>query len=172
MNVVAANADIALARPQIERVPWTVWTSTAATVSVVIGSVWDISWHISIGRDTFWTAPHLFIQLCAAIGGLSAVYLIVRTTFASDADARAASVRIFGLRAPFGAFIAGWGALAMVTSAPFDNWWHEAYGLDVKVVSPPHMLLAFGAMAVVYGGFALTMAERNRASSDLTRRIE
>lgn len=30
----------------------------------------------------------------------------------------------------------------MITSAPFDKWWHNAYGLDTKVVSPPHVPLA------------------------------
>jgi len=32
----------------------------------------------------------------------------------------------------------------MLTSAPFDNWWHNAYGLDVKIVSLPHSILALG----------------------------
>jgi hypothetical protein len=172
MNAMTSGVEVAVDRVRVPRVPWMVWTSAAATTSVVLGSIWDISWHISVGRDTFWTPPHLLIQLCAAIGGLTSIYLIARTTFAGDENARAESVRIFGLRAPLGAFICGWGALAMVTSAPFDNWWHEAYGLDVKVVSPPHMLLALGAMGVVYGGFALTMAQLNRASAALTRRIE
>jgi hypothetical protein len=172
MNVIASSVDVAVDRAQPVRIPWTVWTAAAATTSVVIGSVWDISWHVSIGRDTFWTPPHLLIQLCAAIGGLTSIYLILRTTFGGDAEARAASVRIFGLRAPLGAFMSGWGALGMVTSAPFDNWWHEAYGLDVKVVSPPHMLLALGAFGVIYGGFALTMAQRNRAAAELGDRIE
>ena len=43
-----------------------------------------------------------------------------------------------------GRFLAGWGGIAMLTSAPFDNWWHAAYGLDVKIVSPPHALLILG----------------------------
>jgi len=170
MNAVTSGVDAV--RPPAPRVPWMVWTSAAATTAVVVGSVWDISWHISVGRDTFWTPPHLLIQLCAAIGGLTAVYLIARTTFGSDAMARTQSVRVFGLRAPLGAFMCGWGALAMLTSAPFDNWWHEAYGLDVKVVSPPHMLLAVGAMGIVYGGFVLTMAQLNRASEEVSERIE
>src|SRR5437773_12337370 len=170
MNVVLTDAG---ARPVDQpRVPWTVWTAASATTSVVVGSVWDISWHISVGRDTFWTPPHLLIQLCAAIGGLTAVYLIGRTTFAGDERARAESVRIFGLRAPLGAFICGWGALAMLTSAPFDNWWHEAYGLDVKVLSPPHAVLAVGAIAVIYGGFVLIMAQLNRAGEELRGRLE
>src|SRR2546429_232138 len=28
-------------------------------------------------------------------------------------------------------------SIAMITSGPLDNWWHNAYGLDVKVLSPP-----------------------------------
>ena len=47
-------------------------------------------------------------------------------------------VRFWGFRAPLGAWVAIWGAFAMLTSAPFDDWWHNAYGLDVKVLSPPH----------------------------------
>ena len=39
----------------------------------------------------------------------------------------------------------------MLTSAPFDDWWHGAYGLDVKVLSPPHVLLALGIISVAAG---------------------
>ena len=47
----------------------------------------------------------------------------------------------------------------MITSAPFDNWWHEAYGLDVKIVSPPHTLLAMGFLfQVPVGIVAVTRA--------------
>ena len=155
-----------------QSVPWTVWTSLIATVSAVVGGIWDISWHVSIGRDTFWTAPHLLIQLCAITGGLTALYLITRTTFSGDELTRSASVRLFGLRAPLGAFLCGWGALTMLTSAPFDNWWHEAYGLDVKIISPPHLVLALGVFGVIFGGFLLTMAPLNRASAALASKLE
>ena len=165
-----------LTQPAVEtrsqRVPWTVWMSLLATVSAIAGGVWDISWHVSIGRDTFWTAPHLLIQLCAVTGGLTAVYLIGRTTFFGDELARSASVQVFGLRAPLGAFLCGWGALTMLTSAPFDNWWHQAYGLDVKIISPPHLVLALGVFGVIFGGFLLTMAPLNRASAGLASRLE
>jgi hypothetical protein len=39
----------------------------------------------------------------------------------------------------------------MVTSAPFDNWWHQAYRLDVKILSPPHVLLILGLLAIRFG---------------------
>src|SRR4051812_6175511 len=86
-----------------ERITWTVWAAALATISAAVGGTWDISWHMSIGRDTFWTAPHLLIQLCAAIGGLMSVFLIARATWFGDAADRANSVGVLGLRAPLGA---------------------------------------------------------------------
>ena len=58
--------------------------------------------------------------------------------------AREASVKMWGFRGPLGAFITAWGGIAMLVSAPFDDWWHNAYGLDVKILSPPHTVLAAG----------------------------
>src|SRR5258705_12126436 len=51
----------------------------------------------------------------------------------------------------------------MLTSAPFDNWWHEAYGVDVKILSPPHTVLALGMFAVVLGALILILREQNLA---------
>ncbi len=53
-------------------------------------------------------------------------------------------MRFWGFSGPLGAWVTIWGTFVMITSAPFDNWWHNAYGLDVKIVSPPHMVLAAG----------------------------
>jgi hypothetical protein len=54
----------------------------------------------------------------------------------------------------------------MVTSAPFDDWWHNAYGLDVKIISPPHMLLAAGIAAIQCGAMLMALAWQNRAIGD------
>src|SRR5215471_12763290 len=99
--------------------------------SIVIGLMWDISWHISIGRDTFWTPAHMAIYLGGLLAGCVGGWLAFKHTFLIHAREAAASVNVFGLRAPLGAWVAIWGALAMLTSAPFDDWWHNAYGLDV-----------------------------------------
>ena len=53
----------------------------------------------------------------------------------------------------------------MLTSAPFDNWWHNAYGLDVKIVSPPHTVLMLGIWAVCLGALFLIVAAMNRAEA-------
>src|ERR1043166_9839301 len=51
------------------RIPWYVWCCVAATVSAMIGGIWDISWHKTIGRDTFWTPAHMLIYLCGVMTG-------------------------------------------------------------------------------------------------------
>jgi hypothetical protein len=129
----------------------------------MVGTHWDISWHQSIGRDTFWTPAHLAIYLGGLLGGLTAGWLVLRTTFLADATERAAAVGLWGFRAPIGAWVTIWGCVAMLTSAPFDNWWHDAYGLDVKILSPPHTLLALGMWSVVLGALLLVLRQQNNA---------
>lgn len=153
-------------------IPWPTWCAALAVTSAVVGAHWDISWHRSIGRDTFWTPAHVAIYLCGVLAGISSAYLILDTTFNKRAAMGENSVRIWGFRGPLGAFIAAWGGIAMLTSAPFDNWWHDAYGLDVKIVSPPHVVLFLGAFGVSVGALILALAQRNRSSGASTMRFE
>jgi len=104
------------------------------------------------------------IYACGVLAAVICGYLIFATTFGRSAGKKAASVNVLGFRAPLGAFIAAWGGIAMLTSAPFDNWWHAAYGLDVKIVSPPHTLLILGIRAVGVGMLFLILAAMNRAA--------
>jgi hypothetical protein len=53
----------------------------------------------------------------------------------------------------------------MIVSAPFDNWWHNAYGLDVKVLSPPHAILALGFTGIELGAVLMVLALQNRAAA-------
>jgi hypothetical protein len=148
-------------------VPWYIWAGALAVTSAFIGGQWDVAWHRSIGRDTFWTPAHMAIYACGVIAGVVGLYLVLTATFGKSAYAarlREVSVSVFGLRAPLGVFLAGWGGVAMLTSAPFDNWWHNAYGLDVKIISPPHALLIGGIRAIDVGMLFLMLAAMNRAS--------
>ena len=46
------------------RVPWYLWVSALAVTSAYVGGYWDISWHRSIGRDSFWSrAAHRDLRL-------------------------------------------------------------------------------------------------------------
>jgi hypothetical protein len=150
-----------------QNAPWFLYAVLFASASVIVGVLWDISWHRTIGRDTFWTPPHLAIYVGGVVAGLTCGWLALRTTFAADSGRleKAASVRFWGFRAPLGAWICIWGAFAMLTSAPFDDWWHNAYGLDVKILSPPHALLALGIGAIQAGAMLIALAWQNRGAS-------
>ena len=152
-------------------IPWTIWCMVAGIASGAIGGIWDISWHMSIGRDSFWTPAHVMIQLTGVLVGIACGYAILRTTFGGASPARDASVQVLGFRGPVGAFIAAWGCVAMLASAPFDNWWHNAYGLDVKIVSPPHVLLSFGSFMVKVGALAWMASVMNRSQEELRGRL-
>ncbi len=163
------------ARSRGAAIPWYIWTGVFAITSSAIGGAWDVSWHRSIGRDTFWTPAHMAIYACGLLAGVIGTWFIVRCTFLRDPELLAGSVNIFGLRAPLGVFLAGWGGVAMLTSAPFDNWWHNAYGLDVKIVSPPHALLILGLRGISTGVMFLILAAMNRAAetdSDTFKRLQ
>jgi hypothetical protein len=79
---------------------------------------------------------------------------------------------MWGFRGPLGAFIAAWGGVAMITSAPFDDWWHNAYGLDVKILSPPHVILIAGMVGVQLGALILILGQMNRVTEKSRARLE
>lgn len=152
-------------------VPWYVWMSVLAVTSAMVGVHWDISWHRSIGRDAFLTPAHIAIYMCGVLAGISCGYLILSTTF-GHSPLRQTSVNIWGFRGPLGAFIAAWAGFVMLTSAPFDDWWHSAYGLDVKILSPPHMVLALGMIGVEFGALILILGQMNRATPERRRWLD
>ena len=160
---VPGVGPMAAARPADSSTPWFLYAVLFASTSVILGVIWDISWHRTIGRDTFWTPAHMAIYLGGVVAGLTCGWLALGTTFGGNAAARATAVRFWGFRAPLGAWVSIWGAFAMLTSAPFDDWWHNAYGLDVKIISPPHMLLAAGIGAIQIGAMLMALAWQNRA---------
>src|SRR3989454_8441484 len=106
-----------------QRVPWYVWCAALAVTSAYVGGYWDISWHRSIGRDSFWSAPHVAIYACGVLAGLSSAYLILTSTFgparnvapspqgryAAGSDIRGTGVRIWGLSSPISAFLSALG---------------------------------------------------------------
>ena len=167
-------APVAVARPRVENsaaVPWQLSAVLIGSTSIVVGLLWDLSWHLTIGRDTFWSPPHLAVYLGGVLAGLSCGALALKTTFRGSEAQREVAVRFWGFRAPLGAWVAIWGALAMLVSAPFDNWWHNAYGLDIQSFTPPHALLLFGMFTIQLGAMFLALAIQNRAPADELKRL-
>ena len=154
-----------------DAVPWFLIAVLFASTSVIVASVWDISWHRTIGRDTFWTPAHVLGYVGGVTAGLSCGWLALKTTFAGTGAAIGHSVRLWGFRAPLGAWVAIWGTMAMLTSAPLDDWWHIAYGLDIKVLTPPHVVLHIGLVSIQAGALLMALSWQNRASETGRRKL-
>ena len=144
-------------------IPWYLWTLVLAVVLVTVGGQTDVAWHRSIGRDGFWIPPHVMVYLCGLLAAISCGYLMLATTFGHRTEFRDSSISLLGLRAPVGVLLTTWGGLTMLASAPFDNWWHNAFGLDVQVQSPPHIVLLAGTWAVCQGTLLVAVSHLNRA---------
>ena len=163
------GARIARAEVDAPGAVWPLWCALAASLTVAFGVHWDIAWHRSIGRDGFWSPPHVAIYAAAILAAVSALAQVLPATFGRG-PARDASVRVLGFRGPLGAFIAAWGGITMLSSAPFDDWWHNAYGLDVKILSPPHVVLGLGIIAIHIGAMVMLAGALNRLGAGARRR--
>src|SRR5580704_15197007 len=86
-----------------DSIPWYLWCSVLAVTSVTIGAHWDVSWHRSIGRDTFWTPAHMAIYACGVLAAIACGYLVFATTFGDSPHLKQTSVKVLGFRAPLGA---------------------------------------------------------------------
>lgn len=176
--MTASAANVPLEAAQVARVErrtaWAVVCTAAASPVVAFGVHWDIAWHRSIGRDSFWSPPHVAIYSAAVLAMFGALARIVPATFSESrwngarlAGGDGATLGVLGFRGSLGAFIAAWGGAAMLASAPFDDWWHRAYGLDVKILSPPHVVLAIGILCLHLAA-VMSLAS---AANDLDARV-
>jgi hypothetical protein len=143
-----------------------VYASVFSSLCIIVGLIWDISWHTSIGRDGLLAPPHDVIYLGAILAGLFSAYQVLRTTFFGTAIEKQSSVKFWGVfYGPLGALFCIWGAIAMLTSAPFDDWWHNTYGLDIVILSPPHTLLGIGMMMIQFGAIIAVLSSSHGAKS-------
>ncbi|MDR6808098.1 low affinity Fe/Cu permease [Dyadobacter sp. BE34] len=157
------SGDRTLTIPASPDIPVYIFATVFASFCVITGLIWDICWHMSIGRDGLLSPPHLVIYLGAVVAGLFSGYEILRKTFWGSDIEKAASVKIWGFfYSSLGSLFCVWGALSMLTSAPFDDWWHNTYGLDVTILSPPHTVLILGIIGIQFGAMISVIAVKNQ----------
>lgn len=114
---------------------------------VVIGFYWDVAWHIDNGRDQqLFTPSHVMILV--GLGGL--IYAAgIAVLFASIEKAQTA-FRWGFLHVPWSAVLLVALGLGGVTAFGFDAMWHNAYGVDVTLWSPPHIqLVVSGSLGTI-----------------------
>ena len=119
------------------------------------GAAWDVSWHRLIGRDTFWSVPHLFLYGGISLWGLSA--LVATITAMRGRPVRGRELRVGPFRAELGLALVGVAAAIVIASAPFDDAWHRAFGRDIDIWSPPHLAGVAGS-ALAFVGWSVAFA--------------
>jgi hypothetical protein len=158
-----STSSIATPRSILLSVPIYIYVSVICGMAVILGIIWDISWHMSIGRDGLFSPPHVVVYIGAATAGVFSGYQVLKTSFWGSEFEKSRMVNFWGIfYSSLGGLFCIWGGLAAITSAPFDDWWHNTYGLDVKIFSPPHTVLILGLMFVQLGSMKAVLSILNR----------
>src|ERR1700733_2719832 len=78
-------------------IPLYVYVVSLSSLLTVIGILWDISWHRSIGRDKFLTPPHILIYLGAIFAGLFSGIQVIWNSLHLTAELKASLIRVWGI---------------------------------------------------------------------------
>jgi hypothetical protein len=114
-----------------------------------IGGAWDIQWHVLIGRDSLWIPPHMLVMFAFTTGLLITLVLIgYETLLASDGQAQPHSLKVGPFSGPPAAFGICLGYLFALISGGLDELWHETFGIDATLWSPPHLLIMLSTVVV------------------------
>lgn len=128
-------------------------TAVSSGALALFSTYWDDSLHTDVGRDTFWSAPHVLLY-----GSL----LVTLGALALWAWPRAREEGVKGmLREP----VLRWATVSGVSigiSAPADTAWHTAFGRDAVLWSPPHLLAIVATIALTVTLLRAVVLEQRR----------
>ena len=143
------------------------WLALAFWTVSALALDWDAQWHANVGRDGFWTPPHWAFYSTVTITALICVMVILTETFLYYRHSPAVTDKtstpiLFVFRGPVGFALAGFGMLVMLISAPFDDYYHRIYGVDLAIWTPFHVMLMLGVNMAGVGMVYLFASEVNR----------
>lgn len=95
--------------------------------AAVVAGTWDAWWHGALGRESFWSPPHVLLYSSVILAIIAGVHGWYRTR-----------EKIWRKLATL--------LVLVPASAPFDELWHRAFGVEnlsspLIVWSPPHIVL-------------------------------
>jgi hypothetical protein len=119
------------------------WLAVAAGLSAIVATYWDGAWHTAIGRDSALEPPHVLLYsslaLAAVAVGVWALITVVRER---------SIVSVFRQHA----LVLSLGALVFIAaSAGLDVLWHDYFGRDAVLWSPPHLLGVIASLVLIVG---------------------
>jgi len=134
------------------------WSMLGAKMLTGWGVQWDIRWHLVIGRDSFWIAPHLMTYAGVTLAAVLALGVLAWETWRARQGLEVpGGIRVMGLLGTRGFHVAWWGMAITILAAPIDDLWHRLFGIDVTLWSPPHLLGIAGAQVNTLGCLAIAL---------------
>src|SRR3989338_8067457 len=126
---------------------------TIALFSAVLAGTWDVWWHGALGRETFWSPPHLMLY--------ASVIVAIAAGFYGWWKTREQSMK--------------WLAIVLFlipASAQFDELWHRIFCVEpvnspLIIWSPPHVILALALI----GSFLFLFAHLRNDKDIVARHI-
>jgi hypothetical protein len=123
-----------------------------------IGFMWDVAWHIDLGRDNVLLTP-AHVMILVGLGAIAAAG-ILSIIMATLRDAET-TWRLGRLRVPRGAAALVALGIGATFGFPLDDIWHANYGVDVTMWGPTHLLMIGGASFAPIAAWLL-LAEAGR----------
>src|SRR2546426_933754 len=155
-----------LLRP-LSRVPrWAIFAfALTGLLLQAFGLYWDIWRHVVVGRESFFTPPHLVLY--AGFGYVALAGIVGSIAGESAPRWAGPRVRIVGLLVPIEFLLIGTGALFQALAFPWDEAWHRlvAEGLVTETFwSPPHVMAIAGGIVSTFGFFVAVALGRIRGT--------
>ncbi len=144
------------------------WIILGLLLEAELGLAWDRQWHDRLGRDQFWIPPHIMMYVGVGGTGLIALFVVLLETLRynqkkSGVDDSSTVTVLKFFHAPLGFILLGFGTLTDLIAAPFDNYWHELYGVDVTLWTPFHLM---GALGAIMAGIGIIYAFASEAAHE------
>ncbi|MDP3698959.1 MAG: hypothetical protein Q8R47_05220 [Nanoarchaeota archaeon] len=104
-----------------------------ALFTAVLAGTWDAWWHGVLGRESFWSPPHLLLYFSVIVAVCLGLY-----GYFQSKEKRWRNLALILLLIPL--------------SGPFDELWHRMFGVEdlsspLIIWSPPHLVIIFSIIA-------------------------
>lgn len=142
-------------------------------LSAVFGLYWDISLHLSKGRDPGPLAnPSHYFILIGLLGSFSAGVLAMTMPVPGTRPSRFAVRLAENWYASLGGLLIAISAAFGLAGFPLDDLWHRMFGQDVTLWGPTHLLMLAGASLTLIGqAVLLNEGVRAGAADGSNRRL-
>ncbi|HEY4517335.1 MAG TPA: hypothetical protein VJI74_00395 [Candidatus Paceibacterota bacterium] len=125
----------------------------AALFAGVLSGTWDAWWHGALGRESFWSPPHMFLYASILVAIACGLY-----GWRKNRDKLWRNLALLLVLVP--------------ASAPFDEFWHRMFGVEnvstpLIIWSPPHLML----VGAILGSFLMLLPILRRDEDPVARRL-